>query len=113
MSQRLTKTKRHGALLILDSSAHTVPDYKDKEDTEKQSKVSISERGEIVTEEVKTVVEEDALDVDLYKVDGWIRLREDAKETKLDDFVAVLAFDDYLLTPNSHGTLSNTSHGRV
>lgn len=58
-------------------------------DLEKQTKVSINERGEIVAEEKKEELEEDTLDQELHKVDGWIRLRTETKETKLDDFVAV------------------------
>lgn len=42
-----------------------------------------------MAEEQKGELEEDILDQELHKVDGWIRLRTDTKETKLDDFVAV------------------------
>lgn len=61
---------RHGALLVLDTSAP-----QPVVEPEKPVKVSINERGEIVTEETKETAEEDPLDTELHKVPHWISLR--------------------------------------
>eukprot|EP01127_Copromyxa_protea_P020225 TRINITY_DN6722_c0_g1_i1.p1 TRINITY_DN6722_c0_g1~~TRINITY_DN6722_c0_g1_i1.p1 ORF type:complete len:599 (-),score=148.46 TRINITY_DN6722_c0_g1_i1:22-1818(-) len=85
---------KHGALLILDvsNSAQMSATTTTKEPETKKA-VSINERGEIKEDKVKTVVEEDSIDVALHKVDGWISLKDAqeglcVRETKLDDFIA-------------------------
>lgn len=52
-------------------------------------KLIITASGDVVEEAKKEVLEEDAIDKELRKVDGWIRLNEGAKERKLNDFIAV------------------------
>lgn len=47
------------------------------------------ESGHLREEDRKEEAKEDEIDQELKKVDGWIRLNEGAKETRLDDFIAV------------------------
>jgi hypothetical protein len=77
-------------LLVLDASPVEVPEVQSPVTPPKA--ISISERGEIRAEPKASSfdVEEDPIDRELHKVDGWVSLTKgDSKETKLDDFIAV------------------------